>query len=1004
MKKFYLLLGMAFSFCCLLNFSFAQGTPASATWPLTDPGTGGTGKAVITTGQMQASTERLVNMNINQYTGTEGSQRVRIDNNNWPLSQTDTVAGTYVQFAVGPSPNSRLTVRSIALKLGAHSTNAMKANVYYSTDRRFKNVTQIEYSTTLTNNVLSTSALTPVSATTAITLQEGDSLYVRVYPWVNNATTTQSGKYLTLKDVTITGESEATAVPSSIVWNSDQTFSTTGAVVGTAPAYSPAMQYYGTTNLPTTDTNENVTVAAIQTVSQDWQAEPNPVESLYFQYAVSPKTGATLNITNVSLYIGGWFSSNLRAAIYYSKDPTFAERTLLVEDMDLVGNKVAPVSATLNATINSGETFYLRIYPHNKNAEGWAKLVAVYNVTLSGSAIGVTFDPPAVTTVTPASDISTTFATVKGNISSDGGAAVTARGIAYGTSENPTVDGTKTTAGEGSGAFSSQLTGLTPGTTYYARAYATNTAGTSYGEQVSFSTLAELAVPTVTTTAASGILATSAQSGGNVTAWGGVDVTARGLVWNTTGNPTLADNKSVDGAGLGSFSSQLHSLTANTTYYVRAYATNSQGTGYGPEVTFTTQQQAPDVTKVVAKDGSGDYTTVQAAFNAVPDFYTGKWTILVKPGTYKEKLILERNKVNVILRGENPLNTILTYDDYAGKNNLGTSGSYSVAIEADDFIAANITFQNTKRNDNTAQNEQAVALRVNGDRQAYYNCRILGYQDTFYAWGGRVVGRIYMKDCYIEGSVDFIFGRDIVVFDNCTINVNRNGGMLTAASTEANTRHGFVFLNSTVTADEVGFDGVPITSFHLGRPWQAAPRTVFMNTFLPASLNAAGWQTWNVTPALYGEYNNSGPGAATASRISISRVLTAQEAAEHTIANIFSKETHPAFSFDWMPENVSFPVTGLAADKRNSSFSLEQNYPNPFHTATTIAFELKKASHVTLEVYDITGKRVALLAEGLKTAGVHEVKLDSNTLQNGIYFYKLSAGGATATRKMVITR
>jgi pectinesterase len=301
MKKVYFLLGMALSLCCLFNFSFAQGAlPASATWALTDPVTGGTGRTVITTGQMQASNERLVNMNINQYTGTDGSQRLRIDNNNWPLSQTDTVAGTYVQFAVGPSPNNSLLVRSIALKLGAHSTSAMKANIYYSTDRRFRNATQLEYSTSLTNNVLSTSALTPASATTDITLQEGDSLYLRVYPWVNNATTTQSGKYLTLKDVVIAGETMATAVPSSIVWNSDQTFSTTGALVGSAPAYSPAMQYYGTTSLPRTDTNENVTVAAIQTVSQDWQAEPDTVKTLYFQYAVSPKTGATLNVTNVS--------------------------------------------------------------------------------------------------------------------------------------------------------------------------------------------------------------------------------------------------------------------------------------------------------------------------------------------------------------------------------------------------------------------------------------------------------------------------------------------------------------------------------------------------------------------------------------------------------------------------------------------------------------------------------------------------------------------------------
>ena len=176
---------------------------------------------------------------------------------------------------------------------------------------------------------------------------------------------------------------------------------------------------------------------------------------------------------------------------------------------------------------------------------------------------------------------------------------------------------------------------------------------------------------------------------------------------------------------------------------------------------------------MLLQDGSGDYTTVQAAFNAVPDSYTGPYTIFVKKGTYKEKLLLGSKKVNVILKGEDRDNTILTYDDYAGIAG-GTSGSQSVGIDAADFIAVNITFQNTVKNDQTVANQQAVALRSNGDRQAFYNCKLLGYQDTYYCWGGSGAGRVYMKNCYIEGSVDFIFGRDIVLFDNCELHVNRN--------------------------------------------------------------------------------------------------------------------------------------------------------------------------------------------------------------------------------------
>ncbi|GAA4300190.1 pectinesterase family protein [Nibribacter koreensis] len=1004
MKKIYFLLGAMLVLACSFNFALAQ-TAASATWALTNPGAGGTGLEVATAGQVSGSKERLKNLEINQYTGLGNSQRLRIVGNTWPATQTDTIAGTYVQFAIAPNASNILTVKSIAYKLASAGGNAMRVKVFYSTDRSFKTATMIDNGSGGVDNAVPSTALTPVTAAgLSLAVPEGDSLFLRFYPWYHNQGAVATGKYLTLQDVVISGETEATAVPSSIVWASDETYSITGGLLGQGPTYSTAMKYYGKTDLPTTDTNQNLSAAAIQTVSQDWQAEPNPVEALYFQYAVSPKTGATFNVSNVSLYIGGWYSSNLRAAIYYSKDPTFANRTVLVADRDLVGNKLEPISVDLAETVNSGETFYLRIYPHNKNAEGWAKLVAVSNVTISGSALGVTIDPPTVTTATAITRISTTSATLSGTISSDGGAPVTARGMVYGTGENPSITDAKKESGAGSGSFTAELTGLSVNTKYFARAFATNSAGTAYGDLVEFTTLQELVVPTVTTAAVANVLVKSAEIGGNVTAWGGADVTARGVVWNTTGTPTLTDNKTTDGTGLGSFKSFMYGLAEKTSYHVRAYATNSVGTAYGPEVTFTTQEQAPDVTKVVAKDGTGDYTTVQAAFDAVPANYTGKYTILVKPGTYYEKLLLASNKVNVILKGENPLTTILTYDDYAGKNNLGTSGSYSVAIDADDFTAINITFQNTVVNDGSVGNQQAVALRTNGDRQAYYNCRITGYQDTYYAWGGRVVGRVYMKDCYLEGSVDFIFGRQVVVFDNCTLKVNRNGGVVTAASTEANTKFGFVFLNSAVSSKELGFDNNPITNFYLGRPWQAAPRTVFIGSSLPATLNPAGWDAWNVPPALYGEYNNSGPGAVTTNRSSISRMLTAQEAAEHTVVNIFKKETHPSYAFDWMPEVPAYVVTGVNKETlRNATFSLGQNYPNPLYGKTSIPFEVKKAGLVIIEVYNAMGVKVATVLNQQKQAGKYQVEFNT-TLPGGLYYYKLTSNGLSDTRRMMIAK
>jgi pectinesterase len=338
--------------------------------------------------------------------------------------------------------------------------------------------------------------------------------------------------------------------------------------------------------------------------------------------------------------------------------------------------------------------------------------------------------------------------TCGGTIPNDGGALVTQRGVVWDTTSGPTVEDSKTSDGSGSGTFVSHVTGLIPGKSYFLRAYAINKADTAYGETRTFTTLDSLSVPSVTTDVVSAIMVKTAESGGEVTSWGGDTVTARGICWDTVSSPTLEDSFTLNGEGLGTFASTLHPLIQDTKYYARAYATNSAGTGYGNEVSFTTRPPAPDVTKIVAKDGSGDYTTVQAAFDAVPDLYTGTWTIFVKPGVYKEKLMLGKNKVNVVVRADHPDSVILTYDDYAGKSNgsggtLGTSGSYSVAIDASDFIAVKITFRNTIKNDQTFANQQAVALRTNGDRQSYYHCKLLGYQDTYCTYG---LGRIYMKD------------------------------------------------------------------------------------------------------------------------------------------------------------------------------------------------------------------------------------------------------------------
>jgi len=197
---------------------------------------------------------------------------------------------------------------------------------------------------------------------------------------------------------------------------------------------------------------------------------------------------------------------------------------------------------------------------------------------------------PVVPTVstTGISAITLTTASTGGNVSSDGGAAVTARGVCWSTDQNPTTASSKTSNGTGTGSFTSSLSQLTPGTQYYVRAYATNEAGTAYGNQQTFTTAAvELA--TLTTTAVSSYTESAAVSGGNITDDGGGDITARGVCWSSTSQtPTVADSKTEDGSGTGSFTSDLTGLDPETTYYIRAYATNSAGTAYGDAVDFTT--------------------------------------------------------------------------------------------------------------------------------------------------------------------------------------------------------------------------------------------------------------------------------------------------------------------------------------------------------------------------------------------------------------------------------
>ena len=222
-----------------------------------------------------------------------------------------------------------------------------------------------------------------------------------------------------------------------------------------------------------------------------------------------------------------------------------------------------------------GTSYYYRSYATNTVGTGYGMS---YSLTTQGLAT---------VTTTEIMQISSNSATSGGNITSNGGANVTARGVCWSTSPNPTVDlVTKTVNGSGNGLFTSSLTQLTPATTFYVRAYATNAAGTAYGIERIFTT--SIALPSLTTEVSS-ITTTTASGLGTITNNGGGTITVSGIVWGTTTNPTLTTNigSTSDGTLIGFFISNLTGLIPGTTYYVRSYATNSAGTGYGNQITFS---------------------------------------------------------------------------------------------------------------------------------------------------------------------------------------------------------------------------------------------------------------------------------------------------------------------------------------------------------------------------------------------------------------------------------
>lgn len=291
----------------------------------------------------------------------------------------------------------------------------------------------------------------------------------------------------------------------------------------------------------------------------------------------------------------------------------------------------------------------------------------------------------------------------------------------------------------------------------------------------------------------------------------------------------------------------------------------------------------PD-TIVVARDGTGEFRNIGEAIEVCRAFMDYHKVIYVKKGTYKEKIILPQWLQNIEICGEDRDQTIITYDDHANiktaeyPQGMGTFRTYTVRVEGNAITFKNITIEN-----NAPRLGQAVALHTEGDRLLFVNCRFLGNQDTVYT--GVAATRLYFKDCYIEGTTDFIFGPSTAWFEHCDIYCKHNS-YITAASTPKEQLFGYVFNNCTISC------GPGVDKMYLGRPWRDYGYTLFMHCTLPAQIRPEGWHHWREEAkqtARYYEFENTGEGAATDGRVSWSRQLTKREAKEVTLENVFRR-------------------------------------------------------------------------------------------------------------------
>ena len=279
---------------------------------------------------------------------------------------------------------------------------------------------------------------------------------------------------------------------------------------------------------------------------------------------------------------------------------------------------------------------------------------------------------------------------------------------------------------------------------------------------------------------------------------------------------------------------------------------------------------------VVAQDGSGDFTTVQAAITAVPDRRPGRTTIFIKAGTYNEKITVPTTKPRLTLIGENRDTTIITSDDYTAVRGVDVYDTLTCYVQAKDFGARNLTFANTAGD----VGQGTFALWIEGNRAHFKNCALLGYQDTLYTSGHYA----YFRRCFIEGAVDFIFGPSTALFQGCAIHC-LDYGYITAADTPEGRPYGLVFKGCTIYGD------APVGSVYLGRAYGDYANVAYVDCVMDDEIEPEGWDDFDdaakQATTRFVEDDDTGPGADVADRVDWSYQLTAAADANYSLNTVF---------------------------------------------------------------------------------------------------------------------